>query len=110
MFDSLSVGGPILWRWCFRFHSCTQSSAYTLRLRQSLPRLRSERVPGLGTASPPCFVWDPGAAWIQGGAFSLTDVRAYFEDGDATVQTAERRLPWFWFDEVERVLYVDAAR
>ena len=40
----------------------------------------------------------------------LFEVRAYFEDGDATVQTAERRLPWFWFDEAERVLYVDTAR
>ena len=55
-------------------------------------------------------VWDPGAAWIAGGPFSLTDVRAYFEDGVAALQTPERRLPWFWFDEAERVVYVDKAR
>ena len=63
---------------------------------------------GYGTASAPCFLWEPDEAWVAGGAaFAMDDAVAYYEAGDAAVNAS---LPWFWVDERRGRVYVDEAR
>ncbi|KAH8049135.1 hypothetical protein JL722_12135 [Aureococcus anophagefferens] len=63
---------------------------------------------GYGTASAPCFLWEPDEAWVAGGAaFAMDDAVAYYEAGDAAVNAS---VPWFWVDERRGRVYVDEAR
>ena len=64
---------------------------------------------GWATKRPPCFMWDPELSWVVGKrAFAYDDAVAFYESGTASLLDGSnsKNLPWFWFDQATRKLYV----